>query len=90
MRIAMPMTDQVQPLNYCAHAIEDLRTFAGSLRGVAPQSAHVVGRLIDMLRDSVTFLLPNCCELLDPDDMRQGCSWPLALDHLSVNQLSTA
>jgi hypothetical protein len=51
----------IQPLNYCAHAIEDLRVFAGSLRGLAPQSAHAVGRLIDMLGDSVKFLLPNCC-----------------------------
>ena len=68
----MPMTAQVQPLNYSAHAIEDLREFARALRPMAPQSAHALGRLIDMLRDSVKFLLPNCCDLIDPDDMKQA------------------
>ncbi len=68
----MPTTHQVQPLNYCAHAIEDLRAFAGGLRPVAPQSAHALGRVIDMLRGSVKFLLPNCCDLIDPDDMKQA------------------
>jgi hypothetical protein len=68
----MPTADPLEPLNYCAHAIEDLRMFAGNLRGVAPRSAHAVGRLIDMLRDSVKFLLPNCCELIDPEDMKQA------------------
>lgn len=68
----MPTTDQIEPVNYCAHAIEDLRVFAGNLRGVAPQSARAIGRLIDMLRDSVKFLLPNCCELIDPEDMKQA------------------
>jgi hypothetical protein len=68
----MPKADQVQPLNYCAHAIEDLRALAGGLRAIAPQSAHVLDSLIDMLRQSVKFLLPNCCDLIDPDDMKQA------------------
>jgi hypothetical protein len=68
----MPTTAQVQSLNYSAHAIEDLRDFASALRPMAPQSAHALGRLIEMLRDSVKFLLPNCCDLIDPDDMKQA------------------
>jgi hypothetical protein len=68
----MPTPDHVQPLNYSAHAIEDLSRFAGTLRHLAPQSAHVIDRLIDMLRQSVKFILPNCCELIDPDDMKQA------------------
>ena len=67
----MPTAEQIQPLNYSAHAIEDLSAFAGTLRHLAPQSAHVLDRLIDMLRQSVKFILPNCCELIDPDDMKQ-------------------
>lgn len=39
--------DQVQPLNYCAHAIEDMRELEAILRGAAPESARVFRRLID-------------------------------------------
>ena len=45
--------DQVQALNYCAHAIEDLRELEAILRGAAPESARVFRRLIDMLQHSV-------------------------------------
>ncbi len=64
--------DQIQTLNYCAHAIEDLRELAAILHGTAPESARVFRRLIDMLRHSVKFILPNCCDLIDPDELRQA------------------
>lgn len=64
--------DQVQALNYCAHAIEDLRELEAILRGSAPESARVFRRLIDMLQHSVKFILPNCCNLIDPDELRQA------------------
>lgn len=64
--------DQVQALNYCAHAIEDLRELEAILRGTAPESARVFRRLIDMLQHSVKFILPNCCNLIDPDELRQA------------------
>lgn len=64
--------DKVEPLNYCAHAIEDLRRFEATLPDTAPMSALAVRRLIDLLRNSVKFILPNCCDLLDPNDMRQA------------------
>ena len=64
--------DQVQPLNYCAHAIEDMRELETILRGAAPESARVFRRLIDMLQHSVKFILPNCCDLIDPNELRQA------------------
>ena len=64
--------DQVQALNYCAHAIEDMRELEAILRGTAPESARVFRRLIDMLQHSVKFILPNCCNLIDPDELRQA------------------
>lgn len=64
--------DQVQALNYCAHAIEDLRETAEMLVAVAPKSAVVHQRIIEMLQRSIKFILPNCCNLIDPDDMRQS------------------
>ena len=64
--------DQVQALNYCAHAIEDLRELEAILRGAAPESARVFRRLIDMLQHSVKFILPNCCDLIDPNELRQA------------------
>lgn len=65
-------SDQVQTLNYCAHAIEDLRETAGILRNAMPQSARVLYRLIVMLQNSVKFILPNCCNLIEPDEVRQA------------------
>lgn len=64
--------DQIQTLNYCAHAIEDLRELEALLRGTAPESARVFRRLIEMLQHSVKFILPNCCNLIDPDELRQA------------------
>lgn len=63
---------QVEPLNYCAHAIEDMQKLERALRPVAPQSARTVLRLADVLRQSVKFILPNCCDLIDPEEMKQA------------------
>lgn len=64
--------DRVQTLNYCAHAIEDLREAETVFQRVAPRSAQVLHRLIDMLQQSVKFILPNCCNLVEPDEIRQA------------------
>ena len=64
--------DQVQTLNYCAHAIEDLRETAALLQHAMPQSSRVLQRLIVMLQNSVKFILPNCCNLVEPDEVRQA------------------
>lgn len=59
-------------LNYCAHAIEDLRDTAKQWQRTMPQSASVLYRLIIMLQQSVKFMLPNCCDLVEPDEVRQA------------------
>lgn len=64
--------DYAQALNYSAHAIEDLRTTAVMLQHMMPDSARVLYRLIGMLEDSVKFILPNCCDLVGPDEVRQA------------------
>ena len=64
--------DQIQTLNYCAHAIEDLRETAAGLQLMMPNSARVLYRLIVLLQNSVKFILPNCCNLVEPDDIRQA------------------
>lgn len=64
--------DQVLPLNYCAHAIEDIREMDPILRAHAPQSARVLRRVAELLQQSVKFILPNCCNLLDPDELKQA------------------
>ena len=64
--------DQVQTLNYCAHAIEDLRETAILLQHSMPQSSRVLQYLIVMLQNSVKFILPNCCNLVEPDEIRQA------------------
>ena len=64
--------DQVQSLNYCAHAIEDLKETAVTLRGMAPETAGVLQRVVALLQISVKFILPNCCNLIDPSELRQA------------------
>lgn len=64
--------DQIQTLNYCAHAIEDLNETADMLRSNAPESARVIQRLARMLQSSVKFIMPNCCNLVHPDELRQA------------------
>jgi len=64
--------DQVRSPNYCTHAIEDLEEMEAGLRGIAPESARVYRHLIAMLKKSVKFILPNCCELIDPNELKQS------------------
>jgi len=66
------MTNQIQPLNYCAHAIEQLKSDAKAMQTKVPASAQVMLNLIELLQSSVKFILPNCCNLIDPQDLRQS------------------
>lgn len=65
-------SDQVQALNYCAHAIDALRETSEGLRHSAPNSAAVLKKLVAMLEVSVKFILPNCCSLIAPEEIRQA------------------
>jgi len=66
------MSDRVTPLNYSAHALEDLKQFVATLHKSGDTwSASAVQTLIGLLRRSNKFLMPNCCELIDPHEIRQ-------------------
>jgi hypothetical protein len=60
------MSDSVQMVNYCTHAIEDMRAFSKNAATLMPISARRVRVLSDMLVRATKFLLPNCAELVDP------------------------
>ena len=64
--------EAVNVVNYSAHAIDDFRRIAEGTRSTAPHFARTFSRLADTLDKSVKFLLPNCCELLDPAVIGQG------------------
>ncbi len=65
--------EQVRPLNYCAHAVEDLKLLAAQLHEqgaiYAAEALHGIGEL---LQRSVKFIMPNCCELIDPNQLGQS------------------
>jgi hypothetical protein len=65
--------EQVQTLNYCAHALHELEH---NLHHVAPESVQVCRGLVDKLRQSVKFILPNGCHLIDPTGIPAGASGP--------------
>jgi hypothetical protein len=66
------MNNQIQALNYCAHAIEHLKLDVKAMRTKIPASAQVILNLIEMLQSSIKFILPNGCNLIDPQDLRQS------------------
>jgi hypothetical protein len=64
--------ESIQTLNYSAHAIDDLKKLANTLISHAPESYHAIYKVINILEESVKFILPNCCELLDPNEIKQA------------------
>lgn len=63
--------DFIQPLNYSAHAIDDLRIAVDRLRHQVPISAQVISGVIELLQRSIKFILPNCCDIFDVDSLDQ-------------------
>lgn len=59
-------------LNYCAHAIEDLKRLLAGTQPHFVQSKRAIGAVIELLQHSVKFILPNCGELLDVDSFSQA------------------
>jgi hypothetical protein len=68
----MPTTEQIQPLNYCAHAIEDLKRSEADCRDTMPISAAVFRGVIELLQRSIKFILPNRADLVAVGDLRQA------------------
>ncbi|WP_447874237.1 hypothetical protein [Serratia fonticola] len=65
------INETVTPLNYTQSAIEDLSTLEQACLWEAPYSAHVLRNVIDLLENSVKFILPNCADFIAPEDIRQ-------------------
>lgn len=64
--------EKIRPLHYCVNAIEQLEAAIPTIRKDMPgiRSAHHL--LVDLLRESVKFLLPNRAELIDMTELRQA------------------
>jgi len=66
------ITETVKPLNYCVEAIKDLKFMERGLRDSAPYTSYVMRQVADLLHTSPKFILPNCCDILEPDEYRQA------------------
>ncbi|MFJ5338809.1 hypothetical protein ACIPSD_06800 [Pectobacterium sp. CHL-2024] len=62
----------IKALNYTPDAIEDLKFMERGLRISAPVASYIMRQVIDMLDSSVKFILPNCCDILEPEEYRQA------------------
>lgn len=65
------MKDTITPLNYTKEAIKDLSVMEKGLRSNAPLTSYIMRQVIDMLDSSVKFILPNCCDIIEPEEYRQ-------------------
>lgn len=65
------MKDTITPLNYTKEAIKDLSFMEKGLRSNAPLTSYIMRKVIDMLDSSVKFILPNCCDIIEPEEYRQ-------------------
>jgi hypothetical protein len=61
----------VQPLNYAAHAIEQLRSDRQRAILTNPELGAMYDTVLELLSESIKFILPNCAELIDMSELRQ-------------------
>lgn len=61
----------VNRLNYSTHAIDDIRSVAKYIKPNAPETAANYLALAELLETSVKFILPNCSELVAPEEIKQ-------------------
>jgi len=68
----LTMSDAITPVNYCSHAIEQLKETAKAVRarGLTVTAARLQ-TVIQMLSEAPKFLLPNCAELIDVENIRE-------------------
>lgn len=59
------MEGEVVALNYCVHAIEDIRAVAGAVAPRFELTAHAMELVAQMVNQSVKFILPEHGELID-------------------------
>lgn len=65
-------TESVQALNYTAEAIEHINFMERGIRHNAPYTSYVMRQVADMLHNSIKFILPNCCDIIEPEEYRQA------------------
>ncbi|HDG1673093.1 TPA: hypothetical protein PFE07_002549 [Kluyvera cryocrescens] len=66
------VAETIQPLNYTVEAIKHINFMERGLRDNAPYTAYVMRQVVEMLHNSVKFILPNCCDIIEPDEYRQS------------------
>jgi hypothetical protein len=62
----------VQPLNYATHAIEQLSSDRQRAILTNPELGALYDTVIELLSESIKFILPNCAELIDMSELRQA------------------
>lgn len=65
------MSEEIQRLNYCAHAIDQFAELIPTIRRDMPGMRAGYEAVSQLLRVSVKYLLPNCAELIDVRELRQ-------------------
>jgi len=61
------MSPDVTALNYTTHAIDDLRLISAHMRPKQPQTSLMYDKIINLLRVSVKFILPNEGDFIEKD-----------------------
>jgi len=65
------MKDDIVILNYSQDAIKDLTSIERNILNTHPYSSHVIRNIINILADSVKFILPNCADFIDSEKFTQ-------------------
>ncbi len=62
----------MQPLNYATHAIEQLSSDRQRAILTNPELGALYDTVLELLSESIKFILPNCAELIDMSELRQA------------------
>ncbi|HGO6074591.1 TPA: hypothetical protein ACK3Q6_004442 [Burkholderia cepacia] len=65
------MTEEIQRLNYCAHAIDHFRELIPNILPTMPGMRAGYKAVTELLSASVKYLLPNCAQLIEISEVRQ-------------------
>lgn len=71
LRMNMMISYQELVRTFPKEAIKDLSVMEKGLRSNAPLTSYIMRQVIDMLDSSVKFILPNCCDIIEPEEYRQ-------------------
>lgn len=63
--------ETVKPLHYSAHALEQFKKSALTIKKDMPGIRNAFKTVVSLLQESVKFILPNHADLIDMEDLRQ-------------------